>query len=90
MVEFQITKMSSKGQVVIPVDLREDFNEGDRIMVIRNQDQIILKKADKFDKQLEEDLMIAKRVENAWKEIEQGKFKRMSSEDFLTEIRNIE
>ena len=90
MVEFQITKMSSKGQVVIPVDLREDFNEGDRIMVIRNQDQIILKKADKFDKQLEEDLMIAKRVENAWKEIEQGKFKKMSSEDFLTEIRNIE
>ena len=40
-----MTKMSSKGQVVIPQELREDFNEGDKLVVIRNNDQIILKKA---------------------------------------------
>ena len=84
-----MTTMSSKGQVVIPQDLRTDFNEGDRLVVIRNNDQIILKKADKFDKQLEEDLIVTKRVEAAWKEIEEGKFKKMSSEDFLNEIRSL-
>ena len=87
MAQIDITKMSSKGQVVIPQELREDFNEGDKLVVIRNNDQIILKKADKFDKQIEEDILVAKRVEEAWKEIEQGKYKRMSSKEFLKEIR---
>ena len=89
MAQIDMTKMSSKGQVVIPQELREDFNEGDKIVVIRNNDQIILKKANKFDKQVEEDIIVAKRVEESWKEIEQGKFKRMSSEDFLKEIRSL-
>lgn len=89
MAQIDITKMSSKGQVVIPQELRKDFNEGDKIVVIRNNDQIILKKSDKFDKQIEEDIIVAKRVEEAWREIEQGKFKRMSGEDFLKEIRSL-
>ncbi len=89
MAQIDITKMSSKGQVVIPQELRKDFNEGDKIVVIRNNEQIILKKADKFDKQIEEDLIAAKRVEAAWKEIEEGKYKKMSAGDFLNEIRNL-
>ena len=89
MSQIDITKMSSKGQVVIPQELREDFNEGDKIVVIRNNDQIILKKANKFDKQVEEDIIVAKRVEESWKEIEQGKFKRMSGKEFLKEIRSL-
>lgn len=89
MAQIDITKMSSKGQVVIPQELREGFSEGDKIVVIRNQDQIILKKADKFDKQIEEDLIVARRVEAAWKEIEEGKYKKMSAENFLSEIRSL-
>ena len=89
MAQIDMTRMSSKGQVVIPLDLRKDFNEGDRIVVIRNKDQIILKKADNFDDQLEEDLLVAKRVSDAWNELDEGKFKRMSSEDFLNEIRSL-
>ena len=88
MAQVDITKMSSKGQIVIPQELRKDFNEGDKILVIRNDDQIILKKADKFDKQLKEDLIVAKRVEEAWKEIDEGKGVRMSVEDFLKEMKN--
>jgi AbrB family looped-hinge helix DNA binding protein len=89
MSQIDITKMSSKGQIVIPAELRKDMKEGDKIVVIRNNDQIILKKADSFDRALEEDIIVAKRVEEAWKEIEQGKYKRMSSEDFLKEIRSL-
>lgn len=89
MAQIDITKMSSKGQVVIPQELRRDINDGDKLVVIRNDDQIILKKADKFDKQIEEDILVAKIVEATWREIEEGKFKRMSSEDFLKEIRSL-
>ncbi|MEK6833723.1 MAG: AbrB/MazE/SpoVT family DNA-binding domain-containing protein [Nanoarchaeota archaeon] len=37
------TKMSSRGQVVIPIDLRKGINEGDKLIVIRKDDEIILK-----------------------------------------------
>ena len=86
--EFEIARLSSKGQIVIPSNLRKDFKEGEKILVIRDRDRIILKKANKLDKNLEEDLEAAKEVEEAWKEIEQGKFKRMSAEDFLSEVRS--
>ncbi len=38
------TKMSSRGQVVIPVDIRKGINEGDKLIIIRKDNEIILKK----------------------------------------------
>ena len=38
---------------------------------------------------LEEDILFLIRTEKAWKELEDGKFKRMSPKDFLKEIRNL-
>ncbi len=39
------TKMSSRGQVVIPLDMREDIKEGDKLIIIRKDNEIILKKS---------------------------------------------
>jgi len=39
------TKMSSRGQVVIPLDMREDIKEGDKLIIIRKNNEIILKKS---------------------------------------------
>ena len=39
------TKMSSRGQVVIPLDMREDIKEGDKLIVIRKNNEIILRKS---------------------------------------------
>ena len=39
------TKMSSRGQVVIPLDMRKDIKEGDKLIVIRKNDEIVLKKS---------------------------------------------
>ena len=38
------TKMSSRGQVVIPLDMRGDIREGDKLIVIRRDNEIILKR----------------------------------------------
>jgi len=57
--EFEVTKMSSRGQIVIPQELRERMNleEGSKFAVVGMQDTIILKKLEPpkwedFDKAL--------------------------------------
>jgi AbrB family looped-hinge helix DNA binding protein len=89
MASINITTISSKGQVVIPVEIRQGINEGDKMVIIRNGDQIILKKVDAFSKNLEEDLEFARRTELAWKKYEEGKFVSKSKDDFLKELSKI-
>lgn len=89
MSQIDITTMSSKGQIVIPAELRKDMKEGDKIIVIRNEDRIILKKADNFDKNLEEDLEFARRTEKAWQQIKKGKYKKYTKEEFLKRLRGM-
>jgi len=85
--EVSITKISSKGQVVIPLEMREDLNVGDKLFVIRNKDQIIMKKADHLDKNFKEDIEFAKNTEEAWNRIKQGKGIRMDFDEFLDEMK---
>lgn len=87
MENIDITKVSSKGQIVIPLDIRKDLKEGDKLVVIRNKDQIILKKVEDFSKNLEEDLEFAKRTEEAWKSYERGEFIEMEFDDFIEEMK---
>lgn len=81
--QVALTKMSSKGQIVIPSELREDIKEGDQLLIIKNDHHLVLKKASELDKNLKEDLEFARRTEKAWKEYEQGKFKKMNFDEFL-------
>lgn len=84
--EVAITKMSSKGQIVIPQEMREGLQEGDKIIVIQNKDQIILKKATRLDKNFEEDLEFARMTEEAWKSYEKGEFVSMTADKFLDKL----
>ena len=86
MAEIAITRMSSKGQVVIPSELREGFEEGEKLLVIKSEGRLILKKARDMDERLKDDLIFAKRTEEAWKRYEKGEFKTMSADDFLKEL----
>jgi len=86
MAKIGITKLSSKGQVVIPAEMRKNLKEGDKLIIIENGDQIILKKADKFDKNIQEDLEFAKRTEEAYKRIEAGEFISVDSDNLFEEM----
>ena len=66
---YATTKLSSKGQVVIPEDVRNDLglNEGDQFVVIGQGDAVILKvitppKLDEFQKLLSRARAEAKRL----------------------------
>lgn len=85
--EIAITKMSSKGQVVIPAEMRKDIREGEKMMIVRNNNQIIIKRASDFEKNLREDLVFAKRTEEALKKYKKGGFKEMSTDNFLKELK---
>ena len=87
MVNIGTTKVSSKGQIVIPQDMRGNLSEGENLVIIKNKDQIILKKMDDFDKNLKEDLEFARRTEDAFKKIEAGRGIKMDFDDFIKEMK---
>ena len=87
MVQINITKMSSKGQVVIPREMRKNIKEGEKIVIIQNGNQLILKKAGDFDNNIKEDLEFAKRTEEAFRRYEKGEFIEMNFDNFLKEVK---
>ena len=85
--DISITKMSSKGQIVIPVEMRGNIKEGEKLVLIKNKNQIIMKKASEMDKSLAEDLEFARRTEEAYKRYEKGEFISMPADKFLEELK---
>jgi AbrB family looped-hinge helix DNA binding protein len=84
--EFEITKMSSKGQVVIPSEIREKLllREG-QAMSVSVQDGLIFLK--RIDEPTRHDLETLKEIRAAWGEIESGDYKRFKDEkDFFEEL----
>ena len=86
MAELDVIRMSSKGQIVIPYEMRKEFHEGEKFVVIKIGRQLILKSVADFGENIEEDLEFARRTEEAWKSYERGEFKSMSVDDFLKEL----
>ena len=85
--DIAVTRMSSKGQVVIPAEMREGILEGEKLLLIQNENQIIMKKASKLDKSVAEDIEFARRTEKAWKRIEKGEGIKMNFDDFVDEMK---
>ena len=84
---IEITRMSSKGQIVIPKKMRKGIEEGEKLVMIQNGSQIILKRAKDLDKNFEEDLEFARRTEETWKRYEKGEFIEMNYDEFLKQAR---
>jgi AbrB family looped-hinge helix DNA binding protein len=84
--DVDITTLSSKGQVVIPRHLRKQigWREGQTLAVSMQDGLIVLKKInDELDA---DELRTLNEVKTAWREIAQGKCKRMSSDEFVTKL----
>lgn len=86
MSDISVTRMSSKGQIVIPSDMRKGIKEGEKFVVIRSGDKFILKSVKSFDENIADDLRFAERTEEALERYEKGKFRKMSGEEFLEEL----
>ena len=85
--ELEYTKASSKGQVVIPARIRKKLKiqEGSVLVVASEKDMIVLKKVDSG--LTAEDRKTLKLVEEAWEDIEKGRYKVSSKEVFFNELK---
>jgi len=84
--DIAITKMSSKGQVVIPAQMRKDIEAGEKLLIIRDNGHLLMKKASDLSEQLAEDLEFARRTEAALRRWERGECTSVDSETFLEEL----
>ena len=84
--ELEFTKASSKGQIVIPTRIRKKFDirEGSVFAVAAENDMIVLKKVESG--LTANDLKTLKLVDEAWKDIEKGKFQVRSKDAFFKEL----
>jgi len=82
----EITRISSKGQVVIPLLIREKMKikEGEAFSVSEEGNLIVLKKVE--GSLSEDDIETLNKIKEAWKDIEEGRFKKMEKGEFLKEI----
>ena len=87
MINLDVTKISSKGQIVIPVSMRKNLKEGDNLIVMMEDDRIVLRKIDSLTEKMKEDLEFAKRTEEVWRKIESGKGITMDFDNFLKEMK---
>ena len=72
MINLDVTKISSKGQIVIPVSTRKNLKEGDNLIVMMEDDRIVLRKIDSLTEKMRDDLEFAKKTEEAWGKYEKG------------------
>lgn len=86
MMNMNLIKMSSKGQIVIPADMRRELNAGEELLIIKDDERFVLKKADSLTEQMKEDLEFARRTEEALQRYENGEFISMDGDEFLQEL----
>lgn len=81
---MEITKLSTKGQVVIPESLRKNMDSGTAFIVSKQNDLIILKKIEGLTKQEMEEM---KELDKIWKEIDSGKCESYTEKDFFKKMK---
>lgn len=71
--QIDTTKMSSRGQVVIPLEMRKDIKEGEKLIIIKKDNEIILKKSISDLALLSEESFaetwLTKKEDEAWKDL---------------------
>ena len=89
--EIEISKMTERGQVTIPQEFRQELKlkAGEKIVFFRENGKLVLEpmKDIKNLEKLKEDLEFARRTEEAWKEIDEGKYEEYSAEEFLKKMK---
>jgi AbrB family looped-hinge helix DNA binding protein len=72
--EIATTRVSSRGQIVIPVEMRSNFKEGDNLVIIKRGDELLIKKErmvveNLADMKLLSEDWLSKEDEEAWKNL---------------------
>jgi AbrB family looped-hinge helix DNA binding protein len=80
---MNITKLSTKGQIVIPEEIRRDIETGTAFIVSRQNDLIVLKPVDGLTKQ---EIQEMKELDNIWKDIDSGECESYTVREFFDKL----
>jgi len=80
---METTKLSTKGQIVIPESLRDGFAEGTVFTITRKDDLLFLKKIEGLTANEEKEM---NKLNDIWKDIDEGRSVTLSKEEFLKEM----
>jgi len=83
MVNAGLIKMSSKGQIIIPSEMRAGLSQGEEFLIVKDDERFVLKKLKQVTEQMREDLEFARRTERALQEVEKGNFIRYSVDEYF-------
>ena len=80
---MEITKISTKGQVVIPESIRKGIEVGTPFIVSKTSNMIILKKVEGLTEKEKKEL---KELDKIWQDIDNNKGTTLNLDNFLKEI----
>jgi len=81
--DIAITKMSSKGQIVIPAEMRKTIQKDEKFIIIKHEEQFILKNVSDLDSNFEADLEFAKKTGEAFNQYSNGTFIKKNKQEFI-------
>ncbi|MBT4577314.1 AbrB/MazE/SpoVT family DNA-binding domain-containing protein [Candidatus Woesearchaeota archaeon] len=80
---MEITKLSTKGQIVIPEKLRSDLEVGEAFVVIKKENLLVLRKIEGLSKTEIQEL---EELQKIWNEIDKGNCKTSTQDGFIKEM----
>ncbi len=80
---MEITKLSTKGQIVIPEKLRVGMDVGEAFVVVKKDNLIVLRKIDGLNKNEMEEL---EELQKIWNEIDEGNCKTSTKDELIKEM----
>jgi len=81
---MEITKLSTKGQIVIPNSLRKELQIGTPFIISKQEGLIVLKEVKDFTK---EEIDEIKELDKIWKEIDNGKCESHTEKEFFKKMK---
>jgi len=83
-----IVKLSSKGQLVLPTEMKNNLrlSKGSKIILIQQGNALVMKSVDNISHNLEDEILDMALASKGWEQLESKKSKKVSKVKFLKEL----
>lgn len=84
--EIALTRISSKGQIVIPAHMRCDIKAGTDFILLKEGNRFVIRPISDLEDDLRDDIEFAHRTDQAIERYKKGGFISQEADDFLSDL----
>lgn len=84
--EIALTRISSKGQIVIPAFMRKGIKEGTDFILVKENNTFFIRPVSDLENFLTEDIEFAHRTEESLLKYKKGEFISQDAGEFLSDL----